>query len=85
MHVCNVVQEAVLGTGWCLPTDIASHSRSYAAILEDSYGVSWVTKGCLAASLACLDIRGCGISVAPVLVMRCNAPGLQVCSDGRSA
>ena len=31
--------------GCCLPTDIASHSRSYAAVLEVSYGVSWVTKG----------------------------------------
>ena len=68
------------------PTDITSHSRSYAAVLEVSYWVSWV----LAASLACLDIRGCASSVAPVLVMRCTwslsvqqwqicVAGLQIC------
>ena len=37
----TVVQEAVLGC--CLPTDITSHSRSSAAVLEVSYGVPWVT------------------------------------------
>ena len=31
--------------GLLLPTDIPSHSRSYAAVLEVSYGVSWVTTG----------------------------------------
>ena len=29
----------------CLPTNIAPHSRSHAAFVEVSYGVSWVTKG----------------------------------------
>ena len=39
-----VVQESVLGKGWCLPTSF--HSRSYAAFLEVPYRVSWGTKGC---------------------------------------
>ena len=37
-------EEAILG--WHLPTNIAPHSRSHAAFVEVSYGVSWVTKGC---------------------------------------
>ena len=43
MHICTVVQKAVLG--WCLPTNIAPHSRSHAAFVEVSYWVSWLTKG----------------------------------------
>ena len=41
MHICMVVQEAILH----LPADIAPHSRSHAAFVEVSYGVSWITKG----------------------------------------
>ena len=43
MHICTVVQEAILG--WHLPNNIAPHSRSHVAFVEVSYGVSWVTKG----------------------------------------
>ena len=37
MHICTVVQEAILG--WHLPTSIAPHSRSHAAFVEVSYGL----------------------------------------------
>ena len=37
MHICTVVQEAILG--WRLPPDIAPHSRSHAAFVEVSHRV----------------------------------------------